>query len=476
MKISDIGFGCYRTGIGINEHYNSLSLALKSGINVIDTSSNYFDGGSEELVGKVLSELSGSGEIKRKNVLLVTKAGYIQGKNLNMASELESKGKLFPATVKLQERLWHCIHPEFLDHQIKLQLERLQQDYVDVYLLHNPEYFLLKAKEDGIDPDEANKEYCSRIKTAFEFLESKVKEGTILSYGISSNTFVESPDKYEFTSLEKITDIASEVSVSNHFSTVQFPLNLLESGAVSVLNYDSQKLTLPEFAKSKNLNVLINRPLNAISSKGLLRFADFNAEPFDEKEFIKKLKLVSLMEDDLINEKISNDNLSDDEKHFFKRKMNIGKLTEENWKFFGSIEHFNDSVSQIFAPKIDSILKSVNEKIKDENIKDFTGRYIKECYMLLNYVSRYYKLRAARRNSVIHNLINEYLDDKFHSLTLSQKTFLILKSVNGVDCVLAGLRKEEYVIDALKILNDNKISNAEKIIEHVSKEIEIANS
>lgn len=473
MKISQVGFGCYRTDNSIDEHHRALTHAMENGINVIDTSANYYNGGSELLVGNVLNKLVKSGKINRKDILLITKGGYIQGMNYKNAVELEKNGKLFPDTVKIQPGLWHCIHPEFLEYQLNLQFERLKQKYIDIYLLHNPEYYLIKAKEDKTDKLSADKEYYERIRKAFEFLESKVKEGKILSYGISSNTFTGYPENFEFTSLEKVLKAAESVSPENHFSAVQFPFNLLETGAL-VKNQSGKSQTLLELAKSKNLRVFLNRPLNAIVSSGLVRFADFESEDFTEKDFIKKMKLVVLMEEDLLKEKIDHENIRQEDKNLFRDLFSIGKVIEENWRFFGSIEHFNDIVSQIFVPKIENIINSVNRIISDEDIHDITERYIKECYLLLNFVGRYYKIRAKKRSAFIHGLINRYLDKKYHDFSLSQKTYLILKSIEGVDCVLSGLRKTDYVNDALKILNEDKIRNAEKIIEHVSKEVEIA--
>lgn len=472
MKISQIGFGCYRTDISIEEHYNALFNALENGINVIDTSSNYFGGGSEELVAKVINDISQKNILMRENICLITKAGYIQSKLYKTLLEMEKDGRLFSDVVKLQDGLWHCISPDFLEYQLEIQLKRLQQNYIDIYLLHNPEYFLSLSKKNNIPLDEARNEYYRRIKSAFEFLEEKIGSGIIRSYGISSNTFVSNPDDYEFTSLENVISIAENISPSHNFKAVQFPFNLIESGAISVMNQKNKTCSVLRLAKKSNLQVFINRPLNAITSKGLVRFADFKFEAFSEKEFIKQMKLVSLMEDDLLKEKILNEDLSGDDKKTFAKLLDTGKLISENWKFFGSIEHFNDVVSQIFAPKISTLLKLKDDKIRDEAIKDFIDRYVKNVYLLLNFVSNYYKMRADKRSKFIHGLINKFLVPSLHGLTLSQKTFLILKSIDGVSCVLAGIRKDSYVIDALEILNENKILNATEIIEYVSKEIE----
>lgn len=472
MNLSAIGFGCYRIDVSIKEHYDALHKALTSGINVIDTSSNYSDGGSEELVGNVIGDLVRENKIKRDEITLITKGGYIQGQNFKLASKLKAEGKPFEEVTEFSDGLWHCISPDFLDDQIKRQLFRLNQTYADIYLLHNPEYYLSKAKEMKADLSDAREIYYDRIKRAFEFLETKVNEGKILSYGISSNTFAVHSTDYEFTSLEKILEIAKSVSENNHFKTIQLPLNLFEAGAVNNKNQVNNTKTVLEFAEENKITVLVNRPLNAVTSKGLVRLSDFKWEAFSEKDFIKQLKLVSMMEDELLNEKIREETLDGKDFNNLKKLLTFGKLIEDNWKFFGSIEHYNDVINQILAPKISQILNIFDEKVDDEDIKDFSARYIRECYKLLNFVSNYYKMKADKRSKFIHSLIDKDLDEKYKNLSLSQKTLLILSSVKGVNSILTGIRKESYVEDVIKILPLKKIKNAKEIIQFVSKEIE----
>ncbi len=73
LRVSRVGFGGYRVHVGETEHRRALEHALLHGINVIDTSSNYTDGGSEELIGAVLGELTGDGRIRRDEVVVVSK-------------------------------------------------------------------------------------------------------------------------------------------------------------------------------------------------------------------------------------------------------------------------------------------------------------------------------------------------------------------------------------------------------------------
>lgn len=474
MNYSKAGFGSYRIDISIKDHYDALYYALTKGINLIDTSANYADGRSEQLIAKVIEDLISEKKIKRDELTIVTKGGYIQGQNYKFASKLKQEGKPFEDVVEYSERLWHCISPGFLEDQISRQLHRLNQDYADVYLLHNPEYYLGWAENNKIDRQEAEKIYYERIRKAFEFLEKKVSEGKIREYGISSNTFALRQSVYDFTSLEKVLAIAESVSENHNFKTIQLPFNLIEAGAVTNKNQSGNTKTVLEFAFENKIKVLINRPLNAITSKGLVRLADFKWEAFQEKDFIKQIKLVGLMEDDLLSEKLPKEDLSEEDLKALKGILNAGKLIEENWKFFGSIEHFNDVLSQQFIPKISRLMDIADEKINESSIKDFISGYIQEVYRLLNLTGNYYKMRADKRSKFIHGLINKNLEEKFQRLTLSQKSVLLLSSVEGINCVLAGMRKVSYAEDICGIMNEDQIKNAKEIIRFVSEEIERA--
>lgn len=188
-QISQAGFGSYRIAAGQKHHEQALRQALQSGINLIDTSSNYGDGDSERLVGRMLAELIDADELKREQVVVVSKVGYLQGFNYALAQQRKQAGRPFPNLVKYADGLDHCIHPDFLDDQLTRSLERLNLETLDVYLLHNPEYYLSWAQRRPIPLDEARQTYYQRIRLAFDFLEQAVADGRIQSYGISSNTF-----------------------------------------------------------------------------------------------------------------------------------------------------------------------------------------------------------------------------------------------------------------------------------------------
>jgi aryl-alcohol dehydrogenase-like predicted oxidoreductase len=271
--VSAAGFGCYRVDAAVIEHQQALTKALSSGINIIDTSANYADGGSEKLIGKILQELVLTGQLQREEVVVVSKVGYLQGQNYKLSQERKMEGRPFKDLVLYNEGLEHCIHPDFLAEQLTMSLERLGLETIDCYLLHNPEYYLSWAKAQNLEHEAVKREYLRRIRAAFIHLESEVAKGRISYYGISSNTFVYPENHFTFTSLSQIWDIAESISAQHHFRIIEFPCNLLETAGVIEKNQPENNSVL-EFAVKKSLGVLINRPLNAIQEGRLIRLSE----------------------------------------------------------------------------------------------------------------------------------------------------------------------------------------------------------
>lgn len=472
MEFSKIGFGCYRVDHRIEEHYRAMYKALTGGVNLIDTSSNYSDGNSEILVGNVLSDLLSEGKIKREDIITVTKAGYIQGQNYSFALKRKHQGKPFKDVVEYSSVLWHCISPDFLEDQLNRQLFRLEQNsnggYIDIYLLHNPEYYLLWSEKRNIPKSEAHEEYYSRIKKSFEFLEEKVRERKILSYGISSNTFPVSSDRYDFTSVEKILEIAESISSSNHFRAIQFPFNFIECGAFTEKNQVNNSKTVLEIAIEKNLKTLINRPFNAITSQGLFRLVDYGCREYSEKELTEQIKKVKSAES-FLDKKFSKPSITGADIEELRNSFVAGKVFSEKWNRFSTIEQLGEIIEHYFFPKFDFLYNyfdsdNLKSDITHQELRENFYLYMKEVYRMLNMVTSHYRHIANGKRKFINRLIGEMTNPEFNSLKLSQKSIALLGSISGVDCILAGMRKEKYVEDLLPVLKMNDIKNASEII------------
>ena len=460
---SACGFGAYRVDDSVEEHHFALEYALSNGINLIDTSSNYSIGGSEKLVGNVLQKLTSEERITLDEIILVTKAGYIQGENLTTATERESSGNPFPDVVKCNPDLWHCIHPDFLKDQLSNSLTKLQLKKVDIYLLHNPEYFLTYS---DISSDEDRKEeYYRRIKLAFEYLESEIKNNRIAYYGISSNTFVEQQNKNNFTSLERVYEIASEISDDNHFAVIQFPLNLLEKGAAINMNQANNTKSLLQVAKEKNLGVLVNRPLNAIQNSKINRLADFYIKEDRNREEINDLiSKISELEQKLIDKYVNKMNKDFSEKKSLLECLSLGKMLESNYDKFESPIHFKDIKGYYLIPRANFAINEIGKFFEsDDSLEHMLNNFAITVNITLDSIESDLARQWNENNGQLHDDLNKYLNDEQREYSLSQKAIAFVNSLNEVSSTLVGMRKVEYVND---VLGSIKFQSYEKLREY----------
>ncbi|AXR69176.1 aldo/keto reductase [Leptospira mayottensis] len=435
--LSRIAFGCYRVGLESPEHERAMELSFSEGFNVIDTSSNYGNGESESLVGKVLRKKIARGELKRENVFIVTKAGYIQGRNLQIVTELEKQNAEFPEITYYSEECYHCIHPFFLEDQLERSLQRLGLETVDVFLLHNPEYFLMDREKHNVSKEKATEQYYERIQNSFRFLEQKRKEGKILYYGISSNTFPEDSEKYTATSLTRILKIAKEIQNElgldeSGFAVVQFPGNLLENG---FLDPKFEGKNLVSLIHANGLLPLVNRPLNAISNSGNIRRLSYDPKKKSEDvmQLLKK-KLETIYE----REKKSLSILPQDS-----IKYTFRTVTEPYLDQFQNQDHLNQFLERTVIPILQQLISQI-EKIGGQKAQ---VEYIETLNEALPILEQYvFQKNVLDRSELYEEILKCY--PKYQGWNLSTIALHLLHSSLGEGVVLLGMRREEYVKDA----------------------------
>ncbi len=398
LIVSQAGFGCYRVSTGVARHQAALQKALREGINLIDTSSNYADGGSESLVGEVLENLIASGEISREEIVIVSKVGYLQGQNYDLSRERKQQGRPFPELVEYGEGLEHCIHPEFLMDQLNRSLERLKLETIDFYLLHNPEYYLEWAHKKGYELEKARAEYYRRIQNAFEYLEEEAARGRLRYYGISSNTFPAAADQTDFTCLETIRDIAESIAVSHHFRLIQLPLNLMEPGAVLQKNQPDGDSVL-EFAQRKGLGVLVNRPLNAFYNNQMVRLAQVpTSERQSKDEIVRKIQFLTKSEKSLWMKILPSTNVPSGLRARIKEQMAIGETLKHHWLNFGSYEGWRDITTGNFQPRIQGVMDFLEPYgSQNEDISKWMTSHRQRLAEAFDAVASIYAEKAARR-------------------------------------------------------------------------------
>jgi len=141
--VSRLGFGAWPLGNvsrGVKMSFEGgvslVKKALEEGVNFFDTAPNYALGESEQILGEALQG-------KREEVVINTKFGHNEFDEINFSSD-----EIIPS--------------------IQRSLKRLQTDYIDSVILHNPSMDVLKGET----------EHYSVLKKAKE-------DGLIKAYGVS---------------------------------------------------------------------------------------------------------------------------------------------------------------------------------------------------------------------------------------------------------------------------------------------------
>lgn len=450
LQISQAGFGGYRIEHGQGWHEQALRFALQQGINLIDTSSNYTDGNSERLIGRVLTELIDSGELQRDELVLISKVGYVQGFNYTLAEQRKKAGRPFANIVKFSEGLDHCIHPEFIADQLDRSLERLGVATLDGYLLHNPEYYLKWAKQAHLGREEAHEVYYQRIQLAFEQLEEEVDNGRIQYYGVSANTFADPAGHFTFTSLAKLWQIANDVRPNHHFRLVQLPFNLFETGAATEPNQPNQQTVL-QWAAEQQLALLANRPLNAFYGDNLIRLAqvDMPLYPATAEDVSTAVDTLVQLEQHFQQQLLGTLTVSAEEKQILHDYLAVGQMLDGRWQGFGSYQNWLDICNQFILPRAQSAAEFLSNRanLAADGI-NWLDDYVEAANIMLAAMKAYYQEMAAKQCQAIQTAVAE-ADADWATPTLSQTAVRALRSTTGVTAVLVGMRQQAYVQDVL---------------------------
>jgi len=475
LTVSHIGFGCYRVDDETPEHREALVKALEEGCILIDTSTNYTDGGSERLVGSVLAELSRDSRLPRESVVIVSKIGYVQGQNLTLAQEREAAGKPFPEMVKYMEGCWHCLHPEFLRDQLTRSLDRLQVETLDVCLLHNPEYFLADAKKRRSGRlEEVRIEFYRRLREAFAFLETQVAAGRIGCYGVSSNTAVLPADDPEATCLSRMLEAAQAAGGSgHHLCVVQVPMNLFEPGAVLTPNNGPDGThTVLALAAEAEVGVLVNRPLNASAGDRLFRLADFQIEEEDQGVAPDAaLERVAAMEAEFrarIASQLQTPPGGIPPNDWFRWADQLRTLRGR----LQGLDHWQQIEERMIAPMVTQIVHTLDQQLPGalgQTWQSWRDRYLPELEALLHA----FRIQAAREGQATSDAVavavNPYLPLTRQGEGLSRKALWVLASTPGVSCVLLGMRHPAYVEDGMGIMSWPPLPEVRPIYEAVQR-------
>ncbi|WP_080888631.1 aldo/keto reductase [Nitrospira japonica] len=477
LTVSKVGFGTYRIDMSDREYTLALETALRNGVNLIDTSTNYMDGDSERVIGLAIRRLNAEEALSRSELIMVSKIGYVQGQTLARATAREQSGTPYPDMVKYGEGIWHCIHPEFLADQLTASLDRLGLQGLDVCLLHNPEYFLSEAgRRKDANLEEIRESFYRRIQDAFAFFESQVALGRIRWYGVSSNSVASEADATDATSLSRFLAAAEAAAASqgqsqHHFAVLQCPMNLFEAGPLRTHNTgNGLQQTVLSLAGQSRLAVLVNRPLNAMADPkgGMLRLADLPHEghPVDVETQVKKVGQLEQEYRDTLASSISNPQQGLQPTDFFNWATELKPLEGR----LHGLEHWEQIEHQVIAPHVNQTMQAVPRLLAPEMAdrwEEWRERYVPELLNLLRGLRHHATEKSRQRRLAVTALLDPLLPENRRMESLSRKALWIVSSTPGVTCVLNGMRSPSYVKDSIEVLRWANLAQAHSIYDRM---------
>lgn len=256
--LSSVGIGTY---LGPEDpatdrlYRDAVIRALELGVNVIDTAINYRHQRSERAVAEALAQLIGSGQLRREEVVVATKAGFIpfDGAMPANVGAYFTETYLRPGILRPEDVAagCHAMTPRYLADQLERSLKNLGLEALDIYYLHNPETQLGEVERP---------EFLRRLGEAFAFLESAVQSGRIRWYGTATwNAYRQPPGSPDYLSLAEVMGVArAHAGERHHFRVIQLPYNLAMTEAFTRANQvvDGEPVSTLEAARRLGIYVV----------------------------------------------------------------------------------------------------------------------------------------------------------------------------------------------------------------------------
>lgn len=266
LMASALGMGSYLGDCTDAEdvaYTNTVRAAIAGGVNVLDTAINYRCQRSERAVGHAVVEAIASGAVRRDELIVCTKGGYVAldgtPPSSRAAYDAWLERELFATGLVAREELvrgGHTIAPRHLAHQLARSRANLGLETIDLYYIHNPEEQLLAV-------DRAT--FRQRLRLAFALLEERAAAGEIAGYGCATWAgFRVAPDHKQHLALAELIALARDVGgTTHHFRAVQLPVSLAMPEAARLPTQPLGRKLVPflEAADALGVGVVASAPL-----------------------------------------------------------------------------------------------------------------------------------------------------------------------------------------------------------------------
>jgi len=263
--VSSIGLGTYLgdpTDDCDRRYCESITDALATGINLVDTAINYRCQRSERVVGEALDRA----DVAREEVVVATKGGFVPfdgapptDPGAYVRREFVDTGLVTPDDLAAGS---HAITPGFLDAMVDRSLSNLGVDTIDCYYVHNPETQLRVRSRAAV---------YDQLEAAFETLERRRAAGDVGGYGVASwDAFRVPRDHDAYLSLPTVVDRARAAAHAvgaddPGLDAVQLPFNVTMADAVTVPAHAhptaDRDVSALEYAQAAGIDVVASATL-----------------------------------------------------------------------------------------------------------------------------------------------------------------------------------------------------------------------
>jgi aryl-alcohol dehydrogenase-like predicted oxidoreductase len=261
--VSSVGLGTYLgdpTDEVDDAYYETITTALESGCNVVDTAINYRNQRSERVVGRALADA----DVDREEVFVSTKGGFVPFDESRpddparfVGDEYVDSGIVDSTDLAHGS---HAIAPGYVEDQLDRSLRNLDVDTIDLYYVHNPETQLDERPREAV---------YDQLEATFERLEGRVAAGDIRHYGVATWDAFRVPQSHEhFLDLGELISraraAASEVgNTATHFRGIQVPFNVFMADAFTMASQDGPEgdQSVLWYAHEAGLNVFTSASL-----------------------------------------------------------------------------------------------------------------------------------------------------------------------------------------------------------------------
>jgi hypothetical protein len=231
-------------------------------------------------------------------------------------------------------------------------------------------------------------------------------------------------------------------------------MNLFEAGAALERNTGPEnRQTALEAAVEAGVGVLVNRPLNAIVGRGMLRLADTDGGG-KAIDLDAQLKTVADLESEWRRQlaphiQASSESISPAD--FFRWSDELRDLPGQ----LQSLDHWQQIEGQMIAPQLKYLLSALDQHLEGEPLalwQSWRPRYLGELQKLMAEFRRRGASKSRRQSDAVSAAIDPLLPAERRRESLSRKALWVLASTPGVSCILNGMRTPRYVKDSLGIL------------------------